>query len=30
MPARALNPLWAQGGCRSHFWVRKGRIFWCK
>lgn len=25
-----LTPsVWLQKGCRSHFWVRKGRIYWC-
>ncbi|WP_228480154.1 DUF6527 family protein [Pseudomonas aeruginosa] len=21
--------IWRTTGCRSHFWVRKGRIHWC-
>ena len=26
-----LHPsVWRQTGCRSHFWVRKGRINWCE
>ena len=25
-----LNPsVWRNSGCRSHFWVRRGRIRWC-
>lgn len=25
-----LQPsVWKQNGCRSHFWVRDGRIHWC-
>lgn len=25
-----LKPsVWLQDGCRSHFWVRKGRVEWC-
>ncbi|WP_246389557.1 DUF6527 family protein [Aminobacter niigataensis] len=25
-----LRPsVWRQRGCRSHFWVHKGRIHWC-
>lgn len=25
-----LTPsVWLQGGCRSHFWVRKGKVIWC-
>lgn len=25
-----LHPsIWRATGCRSHFWVRKGRIHWC-
>lgn len=25
-----LSPsVWLKGGCRSHFWVRNGRIDWC-
>jgi hypothetical protein len=22
--------VWRQKGCRSHFWVRRGRIVWCR
>lgn len=26
-----LHPsVWRNTGCRSHFWVRSGRIVWCK
>jgi len=26
-----LSPsVWRQKGCRSHFWVRGGRIYWCR
>ncbi len=26
----SLRPsVWLQGGCRSHFWLRHGRIEWC-
>ena len=26
-----LHPsVWLQGGCRSHFWLRDGRVHWCK
>jgi len=26
----SLKPsIWLQGGCRSHFWVRRGRVEWC-
>lgn len=26
-----LHPsVWLQEGCRSHFWVRSGRIIWCE
>ncbi len=26
-----LRPsIWRQSGCRSHFWVRGGRVIWCK
>lgn len=26
-----LHPsVWRKTGCRSHFWVRDGRIVWCK
>lgn len=21
--------VWLQTGCRSHFWLRNGRVFWC-
>jgi hypothetical protein len=25
-----LSPsVWLQNGCRSHFWLRNGRIYWC-
>lgn len=25
-----LHPsVWRKNGCRSHFWVRRGRIYWC-
>lgn len=25
-----LSPsIWLQKGCRSHFWVRDGRVHWC-
>jgi hypothetical protein len=25
-----LHPsVWRKSGCRSHFWVRRGRIAWC-
>ncbi|MER8408153.1 DUF6527 family protein [Mesorhizobium sp. M1307] len=25
-----LHPsVWRQKGCRSHFWIRQGRIHWC-
>ncbi len=25
-----LHPsVWRKTGCRSHFWLRSGRIFWC-
>ncbi|WP_311665547.1 DUF6527 family protein [Paraburkholderia sp. WSM4177] len=28
--APTLKPsVWMQRGCRSHFWVREGRIHWC-
>ena len=27
----SLRPsVWLQTGCRSHFWVRGGRIAWCE
>lgn len=26
----SLSPsVWVQTGCRSHFWVRRGRVEWC-
>lgn len=26
-----LHPsIWLQTGCRSHFWLREGRILWCE
>ncbi len=26
----SLRPsVWRKAGCRSHFWVRKGRVNWC-
>ncbi|MBY5896722.1 DUF6527 family protein [Rhizobium ruizarguesonis] len=26
-----LHPsVWRKTGCKSHFWLRKGRIHWCK
>jgi uncharacterized protein DUF6527 len=26
-----LHPsVWLRQGCRSHFWVRKGKIVWCE
>lgn len=26
-----LHPsVWLKSGCRSHFWVRKGKIVWCQ
>jgi hypothetical protein len=26
----SLHPsVWRQTGCRSHFWLRSGRIEWC-
>jgi hypothetical protein len=26
----SLHPsVWLQSGCRSHFWVRKGKVIWC-
>lgn len=26
----SLKPsVWLQGGCRSHFWLRRGRVEWC-
>ncbi|WP_318030080.1 DUF6527 family protein [Rhizobium ruizarguesonis] len=25
-----LHPsVWRQKGCRSHFWIRRGRVHWC-
>ncbi len=28
--APTLSPsVWLEGGCASHFWVRKGQIEWC-
>lgn len=25
-----LEPsVWRASGCRSHFWIRKGRVYWC-
>lgn len=27
----SLHPsVWRKSGCRSHFWVRDGRILWCE
>lgn len=27
----SLHPsVWRKSGCRSHFWVREGRILWCE
>lgn len=27
----SLKPsVWRQSGCRSHFWLRNGRVFWCE
>ena len=27
----SLDPsIWRKTGCRSHFWLRKGRIIWCR
>lgn len=27
----SLRPsVWRKSGCRSHFWVREGRILWCE
>lgn len=27
----SLTPsVWLKGGCRSHFWIRKGQIVWCE
>lgn len=26
----SLTPsVWRQSGCRSHFWIRRGRVSWC-
>jgi hypothetical protein len=26
-----LSPsVWRKTGCRSHFWLREGRVFWCR
>jgi hypothetical protein len=26
-----LHPsVWRQKGCRSHFWIRRGRVHWCR
>jgi len=26
-----LHPsVWRQSGCRSHFWLRNGRVVWCE
>jgi hypothetical protein len=26
-----LKPsVWLRVGCRSHFWLRKGRVVWCE
>lgn len=26
----SLHPsVWRQTGCRSHFWLRSGKIYWC-
>lgn len=28
--APTLTPsVWLKKGCRSHFWIRAGRIYWC-
>jgi len=25
-----LHPsVWVKDGCKSHFWLRKGKVFWC-
>jgi hypothetical protein len=21
--------IWLRNGCRSHFWIREGRVYWC-
>ncbi len=27
----SLSPsVWLQKGCRSHFWIRDGQVFWCQ
>jgi hypothetical protein len=27
----SLNPsIWLQDGCKSHFWIRQGRVQWCE
>lgn len=27
----SLHPsVWRKSGCKSHFWVREGRILWCE
>lgn len=27
----SLHPsVWRNSGCRSHFWVREGRVIWCE
>jgi hypothetical protein len=27
----SLRPsIWRNTGCRSHFWIRSGRVVWCK
>ncbi|WP_369802180.1 DUF6527 family protein [Hyphomonas sp. CY54-11-8] len=29
--APTLHPsVWRKVGCKSHFWVRKGKVQWCK
>jgi hypothetical protein len=26
----SLNPsIWMQTGCRSHYWLKRGRVHWC-
>src|ERR1043166_6294058 len=26
-----LHPsVWLRGGCRSHFWIRSGKVVWCE
>lgn len=26
----SLTPsIWMQKGCRSHFWIHEGRVYWC-